>query len=369
MGRTTSEAPGAAGALLSRLLVYPEGAGLLLLGALFGAAAFALVALGNPASSGLCASCFLVNVAGALGLHAKATQAYLRPEVAGIVLGAFFAAFGTGEFRPRGGASPLLHFVGGAFLLVGCEVFIGCPIKAIARTAAGGAGGLAGLAGIAAGAAAALPFLSDGFSPGRKSPLPEAAALTVPLAAFLLLAAGALGLGSLGAPPVGGITRHAPFAAAAAGGLFFGAAGQRSRFCVTGGFRDAFLARSFRELAAPAGFLAVLLLLNVAAGAFSPTVALEAGAHTDLFWAFLAMAMVGFGAVLLSGCPFRQLVLASSGDLDSLAAVAGMFAGAAAAVRLGLASSPAGVTDGGKGAVLLGFAFFLVLAALRRRKG
>ena len=73
--------------------LYPESAAVLgTAGAVFGAAAMGLAALGNPSSTGLCASCFLVNIAGALGLHARESQSYLRPEILGIVLGAFFAA-------------------------------------------------------------------------------------------------------------------------------------------------------------------------------------------------------------------------------------------------------------------------------------
>jgi hypothetical protein len=78
--------------------------------------------------------------------------------------------------------------------------------------------------------------------------------------------------------------------------------------------------------------------------------------------------MVGFGAILVAGCPFRQLVLASSGDMDAAAAVAGMVLAAGLSVRLGIGSSPAGVTAAGKVSVLLGLAFFLALAA-RKRKG
>jgi hypothetical protein len=45
-----------------------------------------------------------------------------------------------------------------------------------------------------------------------------------------------------------------------------------------------------------------------------------------MFWIFTAMAVVGFGSVLLGGCPFRQLVLAGQGNTDSALTVAGMAA-------------------------------------------
>lgn len=354
--------------MIRRLFAFPESWwALAALGALFAAAAAALTALGNPAATGLCASCFLVNVAGALGLHAKASQSYLRPELLGIVLGSFFAAFASREFRVRGGAAPVLHFAGGAFILLGCEVFIGCPIKALLRTAGGGATGLAGLAGLASGVLFAIPFLRDGFALRAPRALPEPAGLVLPAAAFLLLLASSAGAGIFAPASPGEEARHAPFAVSAAAGLFFGAAGQRSRFCVTGSIRNAALARDFRDGAGTVAFLAAALVINVSAGTFLPTLSLEPGAHTDLLWAFLAMGMVGFGAILISGCPFRQLVLASTGDLDAAAAVAGMLAAAGLSVALGIGSSPEGVTAAGKLAVLGGWIFFLASGLAKRR--
>jgi hypothetical protein len=44
-----------------------------------------------------------------------------------------------------------------------------------------------------------------------------------------------------------------------------------------------------------------------------------------------------------------------------------MVLAAGLSVRLGVGSSPAGVTGAGKLSVLLGFAFFLALAAWKRR--
>lgn len=355
--------------MIRRLFVYPESApALALLGGVFAAVAVALTALGNPASTGLCASCFLVNVAGALHLHGKASQSYMRPELLGIVLGAFFAAAASREFRVRGGASPVLHFIGGAFLVLSCEVFIGCPIKALLRTAGGGAAGAVGLLGLVCGVLLALPFQADGFALPAKRPLPEPAGLLLPAAAFLLLLGASLGAGSFAAAaPGGAAANHAPFAASAAAGLFFGAAGQRTRFCVTGSIRTAAFARDFRELAGTVAFLGAALLINVASGVFTPTLSFEPGAHTELLWAFLPMAVVGFGAILLSGCPFRQLVLAAGGDLDAAAAVGGMILGAALSVVLGIGSSPAGVSGAGKLAVLCGAIYFLSLAAVRRK--
>lgn len=351
-----------------RRFAYPESAGALALGgALFGALAAGLTALGNPASTGLCASCFLVNVAGGVGLHARESQSYLRPEIFGIVLGAFFAAHAGREFRVRGGGSTVSHFVGGAFLLFGCEVFIGCPIKALLRTASGGAAAAVGAAGLVAGVLLATLYLRDGFALDAPRELPEGVGLVLPAGALLLLlfASGSPATAAAGFPAG---ARHAPFLASAAAGLLFGAVGQRTRFCVTGSVRTAALAGDYREAAGTVAFLLAAFAANLYAGSFSPTLALEPGAHTDLPWAFLALATVGFGAILIGGCPFRQLVRGATGDMDAAAAVAGMLLAAALSVRLGIGSSPAGVTAAGKLAVLLGAAFFLGLA-LRKGKG
>ena len=354
--------------MIPKKILYPDS--LLALsvgGGVLGGLAAALVLLGNPASTGLCVSCFLVNVAGAVGIHPWESQSYLRPEISGILLGAFFAACAAREFRARGGGSPVRHFIGGAFLLLGCEVFIGCPVKALLRTAGGGAAGAIGLAGLVAGVLFAAAYLRDGYVLPTPRELPEGTGLLLPAAAFLLFALASGVAESFAAVGFPSGSRHAPFAVSAAAGLLFGAVGQRTRFCVTGSVRTAALTRDFREAAGTGAFLIAALAVNLPAGLFSPTLSLEPGAHTDLFWAFLSLAMVGFGAILVGGCPFRQLVRSASGDLDAAAAVAGMLLAAGLSVRWGIGSSPAGVTSAGKLAVLLGWAFFLALAGWKRK--
>ena len=58
-------------------------------GAAVGLAAIFLMLLGNPANMGFCIACFLRDIAGACGLHSAAKVQYLRPEIIGLVLGAF----------------------------------------------------------------------------------------------------------------------------------------------------------------------------------------------------------------------------------------------------------------------------------------
>ena len=82
-----------------------------LMGAAIGIGAVVLAFFGNPANTGLCVSCFLENISGALGLHDNARMQYLRPELIGFVLGAFGLAVARKEFVPTGGSSPILRFV------------------------------------------------------------------------------------------------------------------------------------------------------------------------------------------------------------------------------------------------------------------
>ena len=58
-------------------------------GAAVGLAAVGLTMAGNPVNMGFCIACFLRDIAGACGLHSAAVVQYVRPEIIGLVLGAF----------------------------------------------------------------------------------------------------------------------------------------------------------------------------------------------------------------------------------------------------------------------------------------
>ena len=75
-------------------------------GVAVGLAALALTALGNPGNMGFCIACFERDIAGAVGLHSAAKVQYVRPEIIGLVLGAFAMSLIGREFRPRAGSSP-----------------------------------------------------------------------------------------------------------------------------------------------------------------------------------------------------------------------------------------------------------------------
>ena len=68
-------------------------------GALLGVLAPILVYFGNPKNMGVCAACFTRDIAGALNLHQMQATQYIRPEMIGIVIGAFIASLIFSEFK------------------------------------------------------------------------------------------------------------------------------------------------------------------------------------------------------------------------------------------------------------------------------
>ena len=79
--------------------------------------------------------------------------------------------------------------------------------------------------------------------------------------------------------------------------------------------------------------------------------------------------MVGFGSVLIKGCPFRQLISAGQGDTDAGMAVLGMLTGSAFVQNWDLGGNAAGTPYGGKVAVLIGLCFLFIIVLLYRKRG
>ncbi|UFS70309.1 YedE-related selenium metabolism membrane protein [Geomonas sp. RF6] len=326
-------------------------------GVALGALGVLLAVLGNPENSGICVSCFMENVAGGLGLHDNSRMQYLRPELSGFVLGAFLSALFFREFRTRGGSAPLSRLFAGILLMVGCGVFIGCPIKLLLRLGAGDLGALAGVAGLIAGVWVGTAGLARGAELPHGAPQPGASGILIPAAALALLALVVGRPGMISFSTMGSGSQHAPWAASLAGSVVLGALAQRSRFCITGGIRDLFVLRWRGYLFY--GVLAFALsafAASVAAGRFHPGLAGQPGAHVEHLWSFLGMGLVGWTATLVGGCPFRQLVKAGEGDTDAGLLTVGMLLGGALVQSLGLGATTAGVPLAGKLAVLLGVA-------------
>ncbi len=128
--------------------IFSSKAGIIIVGGIIGIIAALLQYFGNPANMGICVACFERDIAGALGLHRAGVVQYLRPEIMGLVLGAFAAALFAGEYKPRGGSSPLIRFFLGMFAMIGALVFLGCPWRALLRLAGGDGNAILGLLGI-----------------------------------------------------------------------------------------------------------------------------------------------------------------------------------------------------------------------------
>ena len=319
-----------------------------LAGGAVGLAAVLLTALGNPVNMGFCIACFLRDIVGACGMHGVAVVQYVRPEIPGLVLGAFLMSVATREFRAKAGSSPAIRFVLGALVMIGALVFLGCPLRMVLRLAGGDLNALTATAGFAVGIFIGTRFLNAGFSLKRAydAPKAEGAALSAVMAGLLLLFLVAPTLFKISEKGPGSI--QAPVLAAFAIALVVGALAQKGRLCMAGGIRDSIMFRDFKLLYGFIAIFAVALVGNLISGSFKLGFQSQPVAHSAHLWNFLGMVIVGWGSVLLGGCPLRQLILAGSGNGDSAVTVFGMMAGAAMAHNFGLAGSADSVSEAGE---------------------
>jgi YedE family putative selenium metabolism protein len=338
-------------------------------GALLGLGGVFLVYFGNPTNSGLCVSCFLENVAGSLQLHDDIRMSYIRPELLGFVLGSFFIALQSRRFRVTGGSSPIVRFLLGFFILVGCAVFIGCPIKMILRLAAGDLTAIAATAGLIFGVWLGSRYIRAGFSLDRVKELPQLNGYIIPFFAFLLLLFLLLKPSFIMIGDKGPAAMRAPIYISLLLGLAIGVFAQKSGLCITGGIRNFCL---FRERTLLNGVITVFvsaLILSLIMGQFNLGINAQPSSHLSHGWTFLAMVLVGLASTLIDGCPFRQLIKAGQGDVDAGITILGMTAGAALVISWALRSTSAGPTFEGKITVLAGLIFSLIIVmAYRNRK-
>ena len=328
-----------------------------------------LVYMGNPANSGICVSCFLENVAGALQLHDYIRMSYLRPELLAFVLGSFIVATGTKRFRATGGSSPMVQFFIGFFIIAGCAVFIGCPIKMFLRLAAGDLTAVAATVGLVVGIWVGVIYVKKGFSLDQRRPVSKISGYFVPAISAVLLLLLFINPSFIAMGQKGPAAWKAPIPIALGLGLLIGGFAQRSGLCVTGGIRNLFLAREktlFKGLMTAVG---VAFVASLIFGQFNLGMKAQPASHLSHGWTFLAMLLVGFGSVLIDGCPFRQLIKAGQGDVDAAVATLGMLTGGALAYSWLLRSTSAGPTFQGKVIVMAGLVFsILVATAFRKRR-
>lgn len=334
-------------------------------------AAVLLTIFGNPGNMGFCIACFIRDISGAVKLHNAGAVQYVRPEIIGLVLGAFVISLVKGEFKPRGGSSPMLRFMIAFCVMVGALVFLGCPLRMVLRLAAGDLNALVALVGFACGIAIGCWFLNNGFSLGKAYPQSALEGAALPAINVGLLILAVFGTSLLAYSEKGPGSMHAPIVLALACGLVVGIMAQRSRMCFAGGIRDIIL---LKDWTLTLGFVAVFvsaLVFNLIAGKFKLGFTGQPVAHAQHFWNFIGMVVVGLGSVMLGGCPLRQLILAGEGNSDSGVAVLGFAVGAAFAHNFGLASSAASADSlggpgiNGKVAVFICLAFLLVVAGVK----
>ena len=333
----------------------------ILTGLLVGAAAVVLTALGNPKNMGFCIACFERDIAGALKFHSAGVVQYFRPEIVGLVLGAMIMSMIKKEWKPQGGSSPITRFVLGMLVMIGALVFLGCPLRMVIRIGGGDVNALIGLLGFIVGIVIGTFPLRFGFTLNRAYKQNKAEGLVFPILLVVLFilslipdlfAKSTEGPGSM----------RAPWYAALLIALVVGALCQRSRLCMAGGVRDVVMFKDFHLVY---GFLAIIVAVlvgNLITHNFRFGLADQPIAHTDGVFNFLGMVLVGWGSVLLGGCPLRQLILAGEGNSDSAVTVFGFIAGAAVSHNFGLASSAKGIGAGPVLWVLI--AGFVILAAL-----
>ncbi len=340
----------------------------ILTGAALGSGAVVLTLLGNPVNSGICISCFLENLAGALQLQDNLRMSYIRPELIGFLLGSFFMALKTRRFRVTGGSSPVIRFFLGFFMIVGCAVFIGCPIKMILRLAAGDLTAIAALLGLMSGIWLGTKYIRTGVSLDTEKNLPKINGYILPAIGLLLLIFLVLKPVFIHFGATGPAAQHAPLLVSLAIGLLIGAMAQRSGFCITGGLRNFFL---FREKTLLWGVVATFvsaLLVGLIGNQVHIGLNGQPASHLGHGWSFLAMTLVGLAAVIIDGCPFRQVIKAGQGDVDAGITCFGMLAGGAVVITWLLRSTSAGPTFNGKIAVLSGLIFCLVVVLSYRKK-
>ena len=339
-------------------------------GIIIGIIAVVLVKLGNPANMGFCIACFIRDTAGGLGLHRAEPVQYIRPEIMGLVLGAFGVAFARKEFSVKGGSSPLLRLVLGFFVMIGCLMFLGCPFRMILRIAGGDLNAIVGLLGFVCGIVAGIVFLNKGYSLGRTYKQEQVQGFVMPIVQIVLIVLVIAAPAFIFFTPADGGpgAKHAAVIVSLVAGLIVGGLAQYTRLCMVGGIRDFIL---FRETRLLIGFVAILLAAlvgNLVLGKFNLGFLEQPVAHNDGLWNFLGMLLAGYGCCLLGGCPLRQIVLTGEGNTDSAFTFLGLFAGAAFAHNFALAASGKGPSANGKIAVIIGLVVVTIIAVANTMK-
>ncbi|MEO0183362.1 MAG: YedE family putative selenium transporter, partial [candidate division WOR-3 bacterium] len=161
-------------------------------------------------------------------------------------------------------------------------------------------------------------------------------------------------------------TAHAPILISLGAGILLGILGQWSSFCSLGGTLDLVIIKSFHRVQGTIAFLIVAFIANLASGQFKSGA--HPIAHTANLWNLLSMFVIGLGSIMLGGCPFKQTVMASRGNLDSLIAILGMFVGFAIGHNFNIVASPKGVPIPAMLGVLVSIVILLIIGFANIKK-
>ncbi|UCE75292.1 MAG: YedE-related selenium metabolism membrane protein [Methanomassiliicoccales archaeon] len=353
---------------------FASKSGIIFVGGFIGVMAAILQHEGNPGNMGFCIACFQRDIAGALGLHSAEVVQYLRPEIMGIVLGAFMASVMFKEFRARTGSAPIIRFILGFFAMIGALVFLGCPWRAFLRLAGGDGNAVLGIAGLVAGIFVGTIFIKSGFNLGRTKKTYPLVGLILPgiMIALLILLIWDPVFGDdtnvIFKSTSGPGSMYAPLALSLGIAIAVGFFAQRSRFCTVGGIRDTIIMKDYHLLLGAIALVVAAFVTNIALSQFNPGFEDQPVAHNDYLWNFMGMLLAGLAFVLAGGCPGRQLILSGEGNADSAIFILGMIAGAAFSHNLRLASSPQGTGDWGPAAVIFGLIVCIVIGFTLREK-
>lgn len=312
---------------------------LFLLGISAGLVAVVLSKFGNPKNMAICVACFIRDMAGAMRLHNAAVVQYFRPEIVGIILGAFIISFVNKEFKATSSNSLIIRFIGGVTMVIGALIFLGCSTRMILRMAAGDLSAYVGFIGLILGVSTGMFFLKRGYTLGVKNKINSKIGYFFPVL-FLILFVISITTNIFASSVKGPGSMHAPVVISLICGILFGIIAQVTRMCFTGSVRNLIFFKNFEMITTIFSMFIIVLLYNIFTDNFQ-LVQYGSIAHSQNLWNILGLYIVGLSGTLLGGCPLRQVVLASQGSLDSVITVFGMFVGAAISHNFKLVSAVA----------------------------
>lgn len=317
---------------------------------------------------GFCATCFIRDASGGLGLQRAAVVQYIRPEIIGLVLGSFIMAFSTKSFKPMSGSSTMQRFVLGICVMIGALVFLGCPTRMVLRLGGGDLNAVVGLFGFVVGLFIGFKFKNNGFSLGKEQESSKQEAIIFPLLNVGLLLLLILAPSFIFFSETGPASLKVPLFLSLSIALVVGALSYKTSFCFAGAIAKPLFKKEYKYLYGILTLFFTVLIGNIILGNFNLSFISQAIAHTDGLFNFLGMIIVGWGSVMLEGCPFRQLIKAGSGNSDSAITIIGFFVGAAIAHNFSLAASPKGVGLNGQIAVISILVLFFFISWFNKKE-